>query len=105
MLSVTFSRVRDGREERLRSWGRELMERADEVRATFRQEGVRHEKSYLLRTGEGWILVRIGDVEDWERARAAFAGSKLPIDAEHLEVLESSLEGAFPAELIYECSL
>lgn len=105
MLSVTFSRVRDGEEERLRAWGKELMERAGEVRETFKQEGVRHERSFLLRTSDGWILVRAGEVEDWDKAMAAYGASELPIDAEHRRVMESALEGPFPAEQIYECRL
>jgi hypothetical protein len=104
MLSVTFSRVRAGQEQRLRDWGRELMKRGDEVRQTFDQEGVRHEKSFLIRTAEAAILVRVGDVEDWDKAVAAFNQSTLPIDAEHKSVMESALEGPFAAELIYECS-
>ena len=105
MITVTFSRVRDGQEERLRAWGRELMQRADEVRETFRQEGVRQEKSYLIRTTEGWILLRLGEVDDWEKALEAFKRSELRIDAEHARVMESTLAGPFPAEMIYECSL
>lgn len=105
MLTVTFSRVRDGQEERLRAWGRELMDRVDEVRETFRQEGVRQEKSFLIRTTEGWVLIRLGEVEDWEKALAAFNASELRIDAEHARVMESALAGPFPAEMIYECSL
>lgn len=105
MLSVTFSRVRDGEEERLRAWGRELMQRAGEVRETFRQEGVRHERSFLIRTTEGWVLIRAGEVEDWDHAVQAYNASRLPIDSEHRQVMESALEGPFPAEQIYECSL
>ena len=104
MLSVTFYRVRDGQETRLRAWGSELMARADEVRETFRQEGVRHEKSYLVRTAEGWILIRVGEVEDWDKALAAYQESTLEIDAEHRSIMESALEAPYPAELIYECS-
>ncbi|HZQ49764.1 MAG TPA: DUF6176 family protein [Candidatus Dormibacteraeota bacterium] len=105
MLSVTFSRVRDGEEDRLREWGRELMQRAGEVRETFRQEGVRHERSFLIRTSEGWVLIRAGEVEAPERALEAYKTSTLRIDAEHRAVMESTLEGPFAAEQIYECSL
>jgi len=105
MLSVVFSRVRDGEVERLRAWGRELMERSDEVRETFRQEGVRHESSHLIQTADGWVHVIAIEVEDMERARAAFAASKLPIDSEHREVMQAALDGLFPAELLYECRL
>ena len=105
MLSVVFSRVREGEEERLRAWGRELMERADEVRQTCKQEGVRHEKMLLIQTADGAVLVRVGEVEDWERAVKAFEHSTLRIDADHRRVLDSALDGSYQAELIYECSL
>lgn len=105
MLSVVFSKVRDDEVDRVRAWGRELMGRTDEVRATFRQEGVRHEMSHLVRTTEGWVLVRSAEVEDMDRALAAFVASKLKIDAEHGEVMQRALAGPFAAELIYECSL
>jgi len=105
MLSVTFSRVRPGEEDRLRAWGRELMRRGDEVRQTFEQEGVRHERSYLISTEAGAILIRVGEVDDWDKALAAFNASRLSIDAEHRQVMEAALEGPFSAELIYECSL
>ena len=58
-----------------------------------------------MRTNEGWVLIRVGQVEDWDKAVAAYEDSKLPIDAEHREVMEATLEGPFRAELIYECSL
>jgi hypothetical protein len=105
MLSVTFSRVRNGEEDRLRAWGRELMRRAAEVRETFKQEGVRHERSFLIHTTDGWLLIRVGEVDDLDKALRAYDISTLPIDAEHRHVMESSLEGPFPAEQIYECSL
>lgn len=105
MLNVVFSRVRDEEVERLRAWGRELMRRGDEVRETFRQEGVRHEISHLIHTADGWIHVIAIEVEDIELARAAYATSKLPIDSQHREVMNAALDGPFPAERIYEMSL
>jgi hypothetical protein len=105
MLNVVFSRVRDGEVERLRAWGRELMQRSDEVRDTFRQEGVRHESSYLIQTADGWIHVIAIEVENMEKAQAAYDASKLPIDSEHREVMRTALAGQFPAERIYEMSL
>jgi hypothetical protein len=105
MLSVVFSRVRDGEEARLRAWGRELGQRADEVCQTFEQEGVRHEKMLLLQTVDGPVLLRIGEVEDWDRAIHAFEHSTLRIDAEHRSVMDTALDGPYTAELIYECSL
>ena len=40
--------------------------RADEVKETYRQEGVSHEASYLIETRRGWILVFAAEVEDRE---------------------------------------
>ncbi len=105
MLSVVFSRVREGEEARLRAWGRELMERADEVRATFKQEGVRSEKMFLLETVDGLVLLRVGEVDDWERALNAYEQSALEIDKEHRRVLDPAHDGSHVAELIYECTL
>jgi hypothetical protein len=83
MLRVSFRRVRPGKEARLRSWLAELSERADEVRATFADETVRHEQAFVLETVDGPVLVYVMEAEDLERGRAAFAQSSHPIDQEH----------------------
>jgi hypothetical protein len=41
VLHLTFRRVRPGQEAALRAWMTELAARADEVRETFNNEGVR----------------------------------------------------------------
>lgn len=105
MLTVSFSKVRDAQLDKLRAWGRELTRRADEVKETYRQEGVSHEASYLIETRRGWILVFAAEVEDREKARAAYQASTLPIDVEHHRVMQATLNGAFEAELLYECHL
>jgi hypothetical protein len=46
MIEIAFFRVHHDQVERLRGWLRELTRRADETRATFAQEGVRHERAY-----------------------------------------------------------
>ena len=103
MLTVSFSVVREGQLDQLRAWGRELTRRADEVKETYRQEGVRQEASYLIETKRGWILVFAAELEDREKARAAYQASMLPIDVEHRRVMQATLSGAFEAEPLYEC--
>lgn len=102
MLDVRITRVRDDQVERLRAWMAELLQRQDEVRATFRNEGVRHEQVYLLQAREGPVLVYAHEVEDPEAARAAYMASTLPIDAQHREVMQAVLQGPAAAELLYE---
>lgn len=91
MLKVAMRRVADGEVDRLRSWMSELMQRRDEVVATFENEGVRHELAYLLPVTDGWILVYAMEMEDPERASAAFRASSLPIDHEHKQVMAKVL--------------
>jgi hypothetical protein len=102
MLRVSIRRVRDGQVERLRAWLGELGSRRDEAVETFAQEGVRHEQAYVLDTGSGHVLVYAMELEDEEKARAAFEASTLPIDAEHREVMNEVLDGPAPAELLYD---
>jgi hypothetical protein len=105
MLNITFSRVRDGQLELLRAWGRELEGRRDEVRETFRQEGVKTERSFLLETTDGWVHVIAIEVEDMDGARAAYDSSTLPIDLQHRATMAAALDGPFPVEHLYECAL
>jgi hypothetical protein len=80
MLNVSFFKVREDQIDQLRAWGRELTRRTDEVKETYTQEGVSHEASYLIETKRGWILVFAVELEDREKARAAYRASTLPID-------------------------
>jgi hypothetical protein len=105
MIRITFRRVREGEEERLRAWMQELNGRSHEVRETFRQEGVRHEAAYLLQTLDGPILVYAVEAPDFHRAHEAYADSTLPIDREHAEVMRAVLGHRAPAELLYSCDL
>lgn len=105
MLEVRFIHVRQDRIARLRQWMAELAERGDEVRESYRREGVRHEHAFLLECGEGALLVYVMEVADPERARAAFAGSRLPIDLEHKRVIEEVSIGPAPAESLLELCL
>jgi Family of unknown function (DUF6176) len=103
MLHLTFRRVVD--EHRLRAWMSSLQQRADEVRQTFRQEGVRHEQAFLLRDANGLVLVYAHEVDDPEAAHAAYAASTLPIDLQHREQMSAALGGEAEAELLYDVRL
>jgi hypothetical protein len=105
VLEVRFIRVRQDGVARLRQWMAELAERSDEVRETFRREGVRHERAFLLDHGGEALLVYAMESDDPERARAAFAQSTLPIDLEHKRVIEDVSAGAAPAEALADLRL
>jgi len=105
VLKVAMRRVADGEVDRLRSWMDELMRRRNEVLATFENEGVRHELAYLLPVADGWILVYAMEMEDPERASAAFRASSLPIDDEHKQVMAQVLGAPVDAELLYDVAL
>jgi Family of unknown function (DUF6176) len=64
MIEIAFFRVHHDQVERLRGWLRELTRRADETRATFAQEGVRHERAYLLHDSDGPVLVYASEADD-----------------------------------------
>jgi Family of unknown function (DUF6176) len=80
----------------------ELMRRRNEVLETFENEGVRHELAYLLPVADGWILLYATEVEDPERASAAFRASSFPIDREHKQVMAQVLGARVDAELLYD---
>lgn len=102
MLQVSFKRVKPGKVDKLRAWMRELSERRDEVAASFEQEGVRHEKAWLLEDAEGHIFAYAIEAEDLDAARKAYGESTLPIDLEHREVLRDVLGERVEPELLYE---
>ena len=105
VLQVRLSRVRPDQERALRDWFKQLMQRQDEVRETFRNEGVHHEQVFLLDTREGPVLVYAIELEDQDKARQAYAASTLQIDLQHREVMRAALEGPANAELLYEVKL
>lgn len=81
------------------------MRRRDEVIETFVNEGVRHEVAYLLPAADGPVLVYAMEVDDPERASAAFRASSFPIDDEHKRVMGQVLAGPVEAELLYDVRL
>ena len=103
MINLAIRKVKPGKESQLRAWRAQLNSRRSEVLETFRQEGVRHERAYLLQTADGPILIYAMEAPDHERAAAAYAQSTLPIDLEHKRIMTEVLGDHVPSELLYEC--
>ena len=49
MIKLAIRKVKPGEEHHLKAWMAQLNSRRAEVRATFQQEGVRHEQAFLLK--------------------------------------------------------
>lgn len=88
MIHITVTQVDPGKVEKLRDWLQVVQgPRRDEVTATLVDEGVRHERAVLVESSDGPLLVYVVECDDYEAARAAFAKSEHPIDAEHKQVM------------------
>ena len=105
MLRLAFSRIKPGKEERLRAWLSELLERQDEVRETFVQETVRHEQAFIIEGREGPLLIYAMEAEDHEKGHRAFRASTLAIDLEHKEVMKEVLGERLQVKPLYDCAL
>ena len=103
MIRLAMRKVKPGEEQHLRAWMDQLNSRRAEVRATFQQEGVRHEQAFLLYTADGPVLIYAIEAQDHARAAAAYAQSTLPIDLEHKRIMKQVLGDAVPCALLYEC--
>jgi len=104
MLRVSFRAIRPGKEARLRSWLAELNDRADEVRATFKDETVRAEQAFIVDGSDGPMLVYVMEAEDFEQGNAAFKDSQHPIDAEHRAVFKECVGPALDIRPLYDVS-
>ena len=104
MLRVTFREIRPGKEQQLRAWLSELNRRADEVRATFKDETVRAEQSFIVGGPNGPMLVGVTEVDDPERGAAVFANSRHPIDAQHRKVMQECLGSKLDIRPLYDVS-
>jgi hypothetical protein len=91
--------------DELRAWMAELGQRQDEVRETFRNEGVRHEQAFLIQSVDGPVLVYAHEVDDPDAAQQAYAKSTLPLDLQHREVMGSVVGEAADVELLYDVKL
>ena len=96
-----FARIRDDQIGRVRGWLTELPERRRQAEETYEREGTRAERAYLLDTSNGAVLVYIMEVEDLERAYAAFDSSTLPIDLELKALMSEAVEAPLDPELLY----
>jgi Family of unknown function (DUF6176) len=105
MIEVVLRKIRPGKVDRLRAWLKELNDRKDEVRQTFEQETVRHERGYILETNDGPILVYVVEAEDHDKGLEAYKASTLPIDQQHKEVMADCLGDPADAELLYDVRL
>jgi hypothetical protein len=105
LLKVVISKIKLGKEARLRAWLAELMERRHEVIESFRQETVRHEQAFIIEGSDGPLLVYVMEAEDHERAREAFHASALPIDAEHKRIMSEVLDGSLDISPDYDCAV
>jgi hypothetical protein len=94
-----------GKSDRLRSWYDELERRKDEAFETLDNEGISQEIAFILDTEHGQLLCVFIEVEDMDKANAAFFGSPLQIDHEHRAVMDEvtigGSEGRKHAELMY----
>ena len=105
MLQVTFARVKPEKLERLENWLRELMSRQNEVRETFDQETMRHEQAFIIPGQDGPLLIYVMEAEDFERGRAAFRSSQLPIDIEHRQVMNEVIAEKLQVKPLYDCAI
>jgi len=103
MLYASFYRVHPEQVQALRDWMKQLELRRAEALESYRQEGTRHELAYLIEGQAGPVLVYLAEVENPEKARAAFQRSQLPIDLEHREIMHSVVSGRAEVELLYDC--
>ncbi|MDJ0659121.1 MAG: DUF6176 family protein [Crocosphaera sp.] len=105
MLQVVIKRIKPGKEEKLRNWLTQLAQRADEVRATFKDETVRAEQAYLIGTIDGPILVYVMEAEDFSVGAKAFAKSVHPIDHQHRQVMAECLGESVNIEPLFDISI
>jgi hypothetical protein len=104
VLRISFRAIKPGKEARLRAWLAELNQRADEVRATFRNETVRAEQAFMVDGPNGPMLVYAMEAADFERGAAAFANSQHPIDIEHRAVMQECVGSALDIRPLYDVS-
>jgi hypothetical protein len=90
---LSTARIKPGKTERLRAWYAEVEERREEALETQRAEGVRQEHAFILSGPDSDLLAVFIEVEDMDKANAAFFSSAFKIDGEHLAVMDECTEG------------
>jgi len=103
MLRVAIRRVRPEGVDELREWFRAVNgERRQEALATLVDETCRHEQVHLVDGEDGPLLVLVMEVEDVEQSHKAVESSPHPIDAEHRAVMQRTVGGFVPTELLLD---
>jgi hypothetical protein len=94
MISLTVRRLHDDQVQTVVDWLAEVggPRRAEAVE-TLIAEGVRHETTAILRTGDGTYLIYAMEADDFEQVRAVGAASEAEIDTKHHEVMAAALAG------------
>ena len=105
MLRVGFAHIRPEKEARLRDWLRELGEREEEVRETFRRETISHEQVFIIQAASGPLLVFAIEVDNHEVARQVYESSTLAIDKQHGAVLKECLGEGPRIPPLFECRI
>lgn len=71
-------------------WGNSLKKREQEVIETLKKEGVKSEACFISSNGE--FIFYFMEAEDFEKVNEVFSNSTQPIDIQHKEISQSSLE-------------
>jgi hypothetical protein len=87
MINLEVTKMDPGKAAQLREWMAEMTERADEVRETLANEGVRHELAQLVATSDGPLLIYMVECDDFDAALTAYEHSPFSIDAQHKKVM------------------
>jgi L-rhamnose mutarotase len=89
-VSLVKFRFKPGQKQAWLEWCRELRRRHAEVLETLRNEGVSVEACFLSPNEDcGYYFL---EVEDFEKAWEAFRKSPFPLDHEHKQRRQSSIE-------------
>lgn len=83
-------KFRQGQKQTWLSWAEELKHRRNEVIATLKNEGVVSEACFISEDGE--YVYYFMEAEDFEKANRAVAEHPLPIDSDHRQIRQNSLE-------------
>lgn len=102
MLNATFLRVREDGVARLRTWLDGLAARREELEATYHAEGTRHEQFFLLRDGEGPVLVLVTELRDRDTGGRTFLSSDMPLAVEFKRMIQDVTAGPPPFEIVYD---
>jgi hypothetical protein len=104
MLQTWIHRIKPGYEGRLHEWFEQLTARANEVRESYGNSGVRAERAYILPGVSGSLLIYVAEVDDAGHASRAFDASSLSIDIEHRRMMEECVEGGVDVAPAYNMS-